>query len=135
MGSGATSLADEALRAEKTIRHSDGELLRKNAKPDNKLNDVLVQVIDDTLKQVFKQQGTKVIYDYLEKNPELRIEEITEKPELFSESMRKLLGSAAPVIEDLIIKNLYTQLNTEFEDRDGYEFSCYIKELREKHRC
>jgi hypothetical protein len=109
--------------------------LRKNAKPDKKLNDVLVQVIDDTLKQVFKQQGTKVIYDYLEKNPELRIEEITEKPELFSESMRKLLGSAAPVIEDLIIKNLYTQLNTEFEDRDGYEFSCYIKELREKHRC
>jgi hypothetical protein len=95
----------------------------------------MTQVIDKTLKQVFKQPGTRVIYDYLEKNQDLKINEITDKPELFSESMRKLLGSASSVIEGLIVRNLYVQLNSEFEGKDGYEFSCYIKELREKHRC
>ena len=135
MGFGANSLADHVLRVEGAILHSDEETFKKNAKEDKKMNDVLVQVIDNTLKQIFQQPGAKVIYDYLEKDPRLKIEEITEKPELFSDSMRKLLGSAAPVIEDLIIKNLYVQLNTEFEDKDGYEFSCYIRELREKHRC
>lgn len=109
--------------------------MRKNAKEDKELSNVLSEVIDNTLKQIFKEPGTKVIYDYLGKNPNLKIDEISEKPEIFSDGIKKLLGSAAPVIEDLIIRNLYMQLNTEFEDKDGYGFSCYIRELREKHRC
>jgi hypothetical protein len=135
MGFGATPLADQTLRVEKVILHSDKEPLTKNTEEREKLNNVLAQVIDSTLKQVFRQPGAKVIYDYLEKNQDLKIKEITEKPELFSESMRKLLGSAAPVIEDLIIRNLCAQFNTKFEDKDGCEFSCYIRELREKYRC
>lgn len=115
--------------------NSDKESLRRGDEENKKLNDVLAQAIDDTLKQIFKQSGTEVIYDYLEKKQYVKISEITDKPQLFSESMRKLLGSAASVIEDLIIRNLYTQLNAEFEDKDGYEFSCYIRELREKYRC
>lgn len=135
MGFGAALLTSQTLHIEKMTLHSDKESLRKGSKKNKKLNDVLTQVIDKTLKQVFKQPGTRVIYDYLEKSQDLKINEITDKPELFSESMRKLLGSASPVIEDLIIRNLYVQLNAEFEGKDGYEFSCYIKELREKHRC
>lgn len=135
MGFGAAPLADKVLPVEKVMLHSDKEPLGKNTEEDKKLNDILAQVIDNTLKQVFKQPGTKVIYDYLEKNQDLKIKEITDKPELFSESMRKLLGSAAPVIEDLIIRNLYVRLNAEFEDKDSCEFSCHIRELREKHRC
>lgn len=128
-------MADQALRVEKMMLNSDKESLRRGDEENKKLNDVLAQAIDDTLKQIFIQPGTEVIYDYLEKKQYVKISEITDKPQLFSESMRKLLGSAASVIEDLIIRNLYTQLNAEFEDKDGYEFSCYIRELREKYRC
>jgi len=135
MGFGAAALTDKVFPVENVMLHSDKEPLRKSTEEGQKLNDVLAQVIDNTLKQVFKQPGTEVIYDYLQKTQDLKIKEITDKPELFSESMRKLLGSAAPVIEDLIIRNLYVRLNAEFEDKDGCEFSYHIRELREKHRC
>ncbi len=134
-GFGAAPLADQTLHVAKVVLHTDKRLAKQDTEKDLKLDDLLAQVIDRTLNQIFKQPGTRVIYDYLERNQDLKISEITDKPELFSESMKKLLGSAAPVIEDLIIKNLCLQLNTEFENKDGYEFSLYIRELREKHHC
>jgi len=36
------------------------------------------------------------------------------------------------VIENLILKNLYSKLGLKFEEKEGYEFSDYIKELRKK---
>lgn len=134
-GFGAAPLVDQTLHVAKVVLHTDKRLAKQDTEKDLKLDDLLAQVIDRTLNQIFKQPGTRVIYDYLERNQDLKISEITDKPELFSESMKKLLGSAAPVIEDLIIKNLCLQLNTEFENKDGYEFSLYIRELREKHHC
>jgi len=125
-------LRDQALRVDESNISNNTE--GKVSKRKKKLDDVLLKAIDDTLKDVFKEAGTKVIYNYLESNPYLRLEEITEKPELFSDGLKKLLGSAAPMIEELILKNLYTQLESEYEDKEGYEFPCYIKELKEKYR-
>jgi len=68
-------------------------------------------VVDEKLKQVFKEAGAEVIYGYLE----------------------KLLSSAKPVIEKMILKNLYCKLELKFVEKEGYEFSDYIKELREKY--
>jgi len=128
-------LDNQQIRVDNAILQSSTEHERKVSEKREKMEDMLLKVIDDTLKQVFKEAGTKVIYDYLESNPYLKIEEIAEKPELFSDSLKKLLGSAAPVIKDLILKNLYSQLQSEYEDKEDCGFSCHIKELREKYRC
>jgi len=96
------------------------------------LDDLLLKVIDETLRQVFRETGTKVIYDYLTNNSHLKREEIAEKPEVFSAGLERLMVSAAPVIEKSILKNLYHKLGLKFEENEGYEFSDYIKELKKR---
>ena len=99
------------------------------------LDDLLLNVVDETMKQVFREAGARVIYDYLGNKCHLKREEIAEKPKVFSADLKKLLGSGAIVIEKMILKNLYGKLELEFEEKDGYEFSDYIYELKEKCGC
>jgi len=94
------------------------------------LDDLLLSVVDETLKEVFRDTGADAIYGFLVNNSHLKREEIAEKPEVFSAGLERLMVSAAQVIENLILKNLYSKLGLKFEEKEGYEFSDYIKELR-----
>jgi PAS domain S-box-containing protein len=96
------------------------------------LDNLLLEVVDKTMEQVFTETGIKVIYDFLENNSHLKREEIAKKPKIFSTGMKKLLGSGAPVIEKMILKDLYSKLELRLEEKDGYEFSDHIKELRKR---
>ena len=98
----------------------------------NDWNNIFAEVIDETLKQVFKEDGTKVIYDYLKNNSKLSLKDISKKPEEFSASLETLMVSAARVIERLILTNLYSRLEQNFKEKEGYKFSDYIKELRRR---
>lgn len=93
------------------------------------LDDLLFSGVDETLRHVFKEAGAKVIYDYLWSRCGLKREEISEKPEVFSACLKRLLSSGAPVIEKVILKNLYNKLQLEFQEKEGNEFSDYMKEL------
>ena len=42
-----------------------------------------MEVVDETLKQVFKEDGAKVIYEFLENHSCLKLEEISDKRGLF----------------------------------------------------
>jgi hypothetical protein len=97
-----------------------------------KLDNLLLDVIDETLTSVFRELGAMFIYNYLANSAHLKREEIAEKPEVFSANFRILLSSGAQVIEKLILENLYSKLNLKFEEKGGHEFSDYIKELRER---
>lgn len=99
------------------------------------LDYLLLKVVDATMKHVFTEAGTEVIYSCLGNSTNLKREEIAEKPEVFSAGLERLLGSGAPVIEILILKNLYGKLGLKFEAKKGYEFSDYVKELRKRCGC
>jgi len=126
-----TKLRPEEKFSESASRKRKG----KNCERTETQDDLLLSVVDDTVKQVFKEAGAEVIYSYIENKCHLKREEIAEKPEVFSAGLERLLGSAAPVIEKMILKNLYSKLRLEYEEKDGYEFSDYLKELREKCGC
>jgi len=96
------------------------------------LEDLLLGAIDETLRHVFADVGAKVIYNHIENKYHLKKEEIAKKPETFSIGLEKLLSSAAPVIEKMILKNLYSRLELKFAEKKDYEFSDYIKELRKR---
>lgn len=101
------------------------------------LDDLLLGLIDETMKYVFGQVGAQVIYNLLESNSHLKREEISEKTDVFSAGLKRLLGSGAPVVEKMILKKLYCKLELKFEEKKGHEFSDYIKELtrpREKEQ-
>jgi hypothetical protein len=94
-----------------------------------RLDDLLLSVVDDTLKQVFKEEGAEVIYDYLKNSSNMKREEIAEKPEVFCDALERLMVSAARMIELMILKKLYSKLGLKFTEKEGYGFSDYIKEL------
>lgn len=94
------------------------------------LDDLLINVVDETLRQVFREEGTKAIYAFIKNNCHLKREEIAEKPKVFSAGLERLMGSAAPVIEKLILKNLHRKLGLKFVKKEGYELSDYVKEMR-----
>jgi hypothetical protein len=62
----------------------------------------------------------------------LRLEEADDKPEVFSASLEQLMVSAARVIEKAILKKLYSKMGHKFEEKKGYKFPDYIRELREE---
>lgn len=94
------------------------------------LDDLLLGAVDETFRRVFSEEGAKVVYIFLENKYHLKHEEVAEKPEDFSAGLERLLGSAAPVIEKMILENLYSKLELKYEEKEGYRFSDYIKELR-----
>ena len=100
-----------------------------------KLADLLLSVVDETMRQVFRAEGAEVINSFIWNKCHLKKEEIAEKPEVFSAGLEMLLGSGASVIEDLILNNLYRELGLKFEEKEGYEFSDYVKELRKRCSC
>jgi len=53
-------------------------------------NEFFVEAVDETLKQIFKEDGAKVIYEFLENHSCLKLEEISDKPEVFSASLERL---------------------------------------------
>lgn len=97
-----------------------------------RMDDLLLSVVDETMRQIFKDTGAKVIYNYLTNNSHLKLEEIAEKPEVFSSTLKMLLGSGAQAIEISILKNMYSKLGLKFETKKGYGFSNYIQELKSK---
>jgi hypothetical protein len=104
----------------------------QNATEDKKdWNSIFAQAVDDSLKQIFKEAGAKVIYEFLENHTRLKLKEVADKPKVFSDSLEKLMVSATRVIEMVILKNLYSRMGLKFKKKQGYEFSDYIKELRE----
>ena len=97
-----------------------------------RLNDLLLNAIDETLEQVFKEEGAEVIYSFVENKCHLKRDEISERLEEFSAGLQELLGSAAPLMENMIVKSLCARVGLEFEEREGFGFADYVKELREK---
>jgi 23S rRNA pseudoU1915 N3-methylase RlmH len=94
-------------------------------------NEFFAKVVDETLKKIFRDDGAKVIYDFLEKQSSLKLKDIADKPDVFSASLERLMVSAARVIEQNILKNFYSKLGLKFKEKQGYEFADYIMELRE----
>jgi len=94
------------------------------------LHPLILNAVDETLRTVFNERGAQVIYRYLSLEHKLTKEEIPKRPKIFSNSLKKLLGSAAPVIERLIVKNLYGKLDLNFEEREEYRIVNYIDDLR-----
>jgi len=66
-----------------SIKHRD-----KISKRTEWLDDLLLGMVDETLKQVFREEGAEVIYDYLGNKCHLKRQDIAKNPEDFSAGLR-----------------------------------------------
>jgi len=105
----------------------EGIALMKSIKEFEK---ILLETIDESMVQVFGNTSTGVIYDFIKGNHGLRKEDIAENLEIFSSSLEKMFGFGATLLEKLVLKKLYTKLRLKYEEKEGYKFLDYIKELK-----
>jgi hypothetical protein len=103
----------------------------KGTEPNN-WNKTFAESVEASLKKVFKEEGIKVIYTFIENNTQLSIADLADKPQVFANNLEKLLSSSATVIEEIILKKLYSRCGLKFKEKNDYKFSDYIKELKGK---
>jgi len=90
---------------------------------------LLLQTIDENLKQIFRETATHIIYQFLENNYSLKREEIPEKLETFMGGLQEFFRSGAYMIEQSILKELHANLGLEYRSREDYRFVDYIEDL------
>ncbi len=108
------------------MSQESGEEMRNN------FEKVLNEVIDNTLKEILSEPATRIIYQHLEMNYKLKPEDIANRIGTFKEGLERFLSSGALVIEDIITKRLYRHYKLKFENKEGYTFTDYVKELEKK---
>jgi len=91
---------------------------------------LLFEAIDDTIRLVFGESASELIYSLVERHVSLKRGEIGEKVEIFFSYLEKLLGSeGARIIQNASIKRLCLKLRREYEEIETY-FS-FLNELYE----
>lgn len=100
------------------------------------VNEVISKIVDRVLLYVFGEEGSKLIYAYLESNYSVRRNEIGDKIELFARGLEDFLKSGARIIERKILEDIcscYGQIRTlEIQQMDEFDFAHQVKLLMGK---
>jgi len=82
---------------------------------------LLSGTIDATMKQVFGESASELIYRLMERQASLKREEVGEKIEAFHAYLKKLIGSeVAQILIATGLKGLCTELRREYEEIENY---------------
>ncbi|MFQ6032457.1 MAG: hypothetical protein ACE5K2_05995 [Candidatus Zixiibacteriota bacterium] len=96
----------------------------------DRFDELLFEAIDDTIRLVFGESASELIYTSMERQILLKREEVGGKIEAFYAYLEKLLGSeGAQIIQTTSIKRLCLKLRREYEEIETY-FS-FLDELYE----
>ena len=83
--------------------------------------ELLFETMDETMRCVFGESASKLIYTVMERVVSLKREEIGEKVEVFYAYLGKLLGSErARIIQNVSLKLLCLKLKREYEEVQSY---------------
>jgi len=74
----------------------------------------------------------KLVLQHVERSCSLKLEDIPKRVEVFTNVLREILGSSSVIIENIIVRSLYSQLGLEFEYKEDYSFLDHLKELRRR---
>jgi hypothetical protein len=88
---------------------------------------VLFEAVDNGL-LTLGESPRCAIYFRLEKNWQLKKEEIPQKVEKFLEGLENIFGPGSRVVENVIVEDLYKKLGLEFEEKMNFEFQDYVKQ-------
>jgi len=92
-------------------------------------DDILVKTIEEVLENIFNKNTAFTLLQYIDENDKGKIDT---QIQCFSDSLHKILGNGATIVEDLILENLFSQFNMELKNRKDYEFSDQVRFLRKE---
>ena len=96
----------------------------------SEFDESLLNIVDRELKKIFGEMATLIIYGYLENNLSLKHEDIPHKIKVFAKGLDSFLNSGAQVIEQMILKNLYSSFGVDYKPIEDHSFVDYVKELK-----
>ncbi|MEM2913747.1 MAG: hypothetical protein QXR06_05350 [Candidatus Bathyarchaeia archaeon] len=97
---------------------------------EERIDKVIIDVAEEVMLNVFGRRGLESIIRVLRERHGLDLDEMPDKPHIFSEALHEIIGVSSVIIEDLIIENLYMRLGLEFHWKKGYKFPDYINEAK-----
>ena len=104
--------------------------LELEEKADLILNDLILNIIENILLDIFGKKSLNSILLIMKKNYSLEWKDIPNRIEVFAKALHKIIGKGSVIIENLIIENLYLKLDLTFKWKKDYKFTDYINELR-----
>lgn len=75
--------------------------------------DKIFQIIDRVLKQIFGENATALIYQYLDRKYALSRSEFSEKLDVFAKGLEDFLNSGAFPVENKILADIYSSYGVE----------------------
>lgn len=85
----------------------------------------VLEAVDEAL-LVLGEGVRDAVYYHIQRNYQLRREEIPERLEAFHEVLLSLFGGGANVIEKLIVNKLYNRLDLGFEEHENWTIVDYV---------
>jgi len=92
--------------------------------------DVLFEAVDEGL-LTLGESGKEAVYFHLQNLCSLRRVDVSDRPEIFVEGIRKIFGVGAEVIERSIVMSLYRKLGLKYKEKEGYGFLAYLNDAKE----
>jgi butyrate kinase len=82
------------------------------------------EVIDHVLKQVFGEEATRLMYQYLERHYSWNQRDFTEKIDAFAKGMEEFLSSGAYAVENKILDSIYSSYDVRKAGNVGSFVEC-----------
>jgi hypothetical protein len=97
-----------------------------------KIDGLIIKTIEKVLMEIFGELPLTYILQGMKEKFNLGVNDAPSEPRAFSRALREILGKNSVIIEDLILENLYLNLEIRYKLEEGYNFSDYIRDLREQ---
>jgi len=94
--------------------------VRNSSIEDAQFNTLLLEVIDRSLADSLGEEVRNVVYLYLKAVLFLKKEDIPKELVAFHAGLIKLFGSSATLVEDVIVKELFSKIGVKFSAKDTF---------------
>jgi len=92
---------------------------------------LLLESVEDGIRGVLGELPLQTLYYSLEKNDQIRRDEIPERLEDFQSALTRMLGAGAPVIMRVIARNLHSRLEIPYHREEGYDLKRHVEICRQ----
>jgi len=95
-----------------------------------KATELINRTVEEVMLNIFGKRTLERILRIMREKYSLKIDEVSEKPQVFSEALRRIIGGNSIIVEDLIVESLYIKIGLKSRWKKNYRFPDYIMEIK-----
>jgi hypothetical protein len=96
---------------------------------DRNFQQLFTEAVDEGL-NILSESGKQMVFFHLRKDCSINKNDIPERLETFAKELEKIFGAGAFVLEQQIIKNLYSKLGLKYEEKANCKFGDYVTQAK-----